>query len=414
MDKKEPLRFIYIVDSFPPLNHQVGIRTLEISKRLVKQNIFPIILTQKIKKNSSLNYSFMNSIPESLDIYRSYLFESKNRYRFFLIFNFFRLAFYLGCIPLFFLKIKRILRKNKTVKFIYASGPSFYTFIIGYLLKKKYLLPLVVEYRDPWSFNPYSEEHVQKLIKRIDSSIEKRILSFADIIITVSPALKSFLQKNFPIISKKSIFSIASGLNINKLKNYSRKNPQEIIFTFTGTLYYKRNIEPLLKIISELKQEMFFKDINFTLKIYGTTLGIDLHKLVKKYNLKDLVLIGGLIPRTKALEEIKKSDLAVHIGENLNYPTIAFKVWDYLSCRKKILYLGREDSYTAYFLKNNNFGITLPLEDLNEGKFILRDLLNDLIDSNFKTIIEDNLINDFTWDKRVKEFINKVVNNFKE
>ena len=45
MDKKESLKFIYIVDSFPPLNHQVGIRTLEISKRLVKQNIFPIILS---------------------------------------------------------------------------------------------------------------------------------------------------------------------------------------------------------------------------------------------------------------------------------------------------------------------------------------------------------------------------------
>ncbi len=412
MDKKESLKFIYIVDSFPPLNHQVGIRTLEISKRLVKQNIFPIILTQKIKKNSSLNYTFMNKIPDSLNIYRSYLFESKNRYRFFLIFNFFRLAFYLGCIPLLFLKIKRILRKDKKVKFIYASGPSFYTHIIGYLLKKKFLLPLVVEYRDPWSFNPYIEEQVQNFIKRIDLSIEKKILNIADIIITVSPVLKSFLKKNFPFIANKPIFSISNGLNINKFKNHLKKDNQEIVFTFTGTLYYKRNIEPLLKIISELKQENFFKNKNFSMKIYGTTLGIDLHKLVKKLKINNLVFIGGLIPRTKALEEIKKSDLAIHIGENFNYPTIAFKVWDYLSCRKKILYLGREDSYTAKFLKEYDLGLTITINDLIKGKSILKNLLTQLNNDEFERTFDEKLLEEFSWDNKVAQFITRIIKNF--
>lgn len=46
------ISFLYITYDFPPKGMQSGIRALEISKRLVKKKICPIILTTKIEKNT--------------------------------------------------------------------------------------------------------------------------------------------------------------------------------------------------------------------------------------------------------------------------------------------------------------------------------------------------------------------------
>jgi len=409
-ENKDIINFIYILVSFPPIIHQNSIRALEISKRLVKERISPIFLTQKISKKSQVNYSLLNELPPSLKIYRTFYFESINRYRFFIFFNIFRLAFFLGVLPLLFLKIKKLLRKKRNIKFIYASGPHFYTHIIGYLLKKKSNLPLIVEYRDPWSFNPYNEEKVPWLFKKIDLSIEKRILKSADLIITVSSALNDFMRNKFPILKNKPIYSIANGLNIKKIEKYSKPDAENIIFTFTGTLYDKRSIEPLLMIISRLKNEKFFDNFKFLIKIFGTHRGIDLKDIIKRLRIENLVYLGGMIPRSKALDEILKSDLAIHIGENLDYPTIAFKVWDYLSCQKKILYLGNENTYTANFIKENNFGTIIPINNLEHGKKRLKRLLNDIKNNKYDNSIDNEKLRDFTWEKKAKKFLKIVIN----
>ena len=410
MNGKDLIKFIYIIHSFPPLKLQVGIRALEFSKRFVKENIFPIIITQKIKKKSALNYSLVKEIPASLKIYRTNFFESDNRIKFFLISNLFRLAFFLGNIPILFKKVKKKLKTKQNAKFVYASGPFFYTHMIGYLLKKKYKIPLVVEYRDPWSFNPYYDNGRRGIIEHIDLLIERKILKNADIIITVSTALSSFLKTNFPFLRNKPIISISNGLNLQNISNYDEKDPQKIIFTFTGTLYEKRNIIPLLKIISELKKDNILSGSKFKIKIYGKQYGINLEKAIKELDIEDLVYLGGLVPRDEALKEIIKSDLAIHVGENLDYPTIAFKVWDYLSCRRKILYLGREDSFTANFFKKNSFAVIIPINNLGKGKEVLKDLLDDFAQEKFNNRINEKELSEFKWDKKAKKFIEKIVN----
>ncbi|MBA7587376.1 hypothetical protein ES708_29405 [subsurface metagenome] len=131
--------------------------------------------------------------------------------------------------------------------------------------------------------------------------------------------------------------------------------------------------------------------------------------IIKKLNIGDLVKLGGFVPRSTALNEILKSNLAVHIGENLNYPFIAFKVWDYLSCRKKIIYLGRQDSYTSKFLQKYDLGIILPINNILKGKENLRDLLNSIKTNNYNYYLNEEMLKKFSWDKRVEKFINKIV-----
>lgn len=79
--------------------------------------------------------------------------------------------------------------------------------------------------------------------------LEKKIHEFVKLIITVSPKLNSFLRKSSPYLKEKLIFSIVNGMNIQLDYEIIKNRNQEIIFTYTGSLYSKRSIIPLLKIM---------------------------------------------------------------------------------------------------------------------------------------------------------------------
>jgi len=125
---KNKLKFLYIVDKFPPAGMQAGIRALELSKEMVKENILPIILTKKFKKNELYNIQKIKEIPKELKIYRTHFCELKIKNKLILkILEVFRFDYYLEWIPFGYFKAKNLISKNN-FKFIYASGPPFYSY----------------------------------------------------------------------------------------------------------------------------------------------------------------------------------------------------------------------------------------------------------------------------------------------
>jgi glycosyltransferase involved in cell wall biosynthesis len=311
--------------------------------------------------------------------------------------------------PLLYYDIKLFLKTHKDIKFIYATGPEFFSHILAYILSLKFNLPLVVEYTDPWYQNPYKEGRTRWLEKKIDYIIEKQILSSADIIVSLSEFLNSILKKNFPFIRNKQIFSIEDGLNLQDIKTVQERTENKIIITYAGTIYGRRNILPLFKVISDLKKENFFDAVKILFKIYGKYPKNIFERILKKLNIEELFYLGDFLSRSEIIEEIKRCDLALHIGENLDYPTIAFKVWEYLSCRKKILFLNIEHSYRSNFIRNNELGFILPIDDLNKAKRIFRNLIFDLKNKEIETSIDKNKLKEFSWEKRAQKLINNVL-----
>ena len=407
------LNFLYIVDNFPPNGRQSGIRAYEFSKRLIDERIYPIVLTQRNEENTQIISTDLEKaqILSKIEVYRTKSFNYNNKILDYLLKYFLKLNTYLHWIQYAYFKGKKILKKNKNIKFIYASSPHTNCIIAAYLLKKKFNLPLIIEYRDPWSFNPYAHKNWFWLNKKIDLYLEKKILKSANLIITVSHPLIQFLRNYFPFLRNKPMFSISSGLTLIPNERNKEKK-KDIVLTFVGSLYAKRDIVPLFKLISLLKKEGFFNNLNFRMNVFGIFDEKRLHHIVNILNVEDLIHIGSFILRTEAFKKVFNSDLAVHIGGNIPYPTLAFKVWDYLSCGKKILFFGLKESYTAEFLKKNQLGFIIPIEDSNEGKETLKKILTDLKNDKIKTTIELDKLNEFSWDEKAKEFLNYVIKPF--
>ena len=79
--------------------------------------------------------------------------------------------------------------------------------------------------------------------------------------------------------------------------------------------------------------------------------------------------------------------------------------------RKKIIYLGREDSFTARFLKGNNLGFTIPVNDHELGvkKFI--SLIERLASNQINLEIDPKQLSNYTWDNLTPKLID-IFNKF--
>jgi glycosyltransferase involved in cell wall biosynthesis len=290
---------------------------------------------------------------------------------------------------------------------LYVSAPPFFTLPLGYLLKFFCKIPLIIEYRDPWSYNPYLKDTMTKSIENFYLKMEKRILNSADKIITISEGMKEFLLENFPETKNKRIYAIPHGINVDESEKITKRNniPKEITFTFTGNLYGLRDLEPLVKIVSTSHKLGKLNDMSLNIKIFGRYDSKHLTSLFKKYDVSKYFHLEGFVPRNVCLEEVYNSSLALHVGENFNYPTLSFKVLEYLSMRKKIVYIGREESHTAKFLKDNGLGITLPINSIEIGISRFEELLERIKNGEINTELDSKDLQEFTWDKRTSDLM---------
>jgi glycosyltransferase involved in cell wall biosynthesis len=291
--KKSGKSFLFIVNSFPPVNNQNSLRALEISKRLTEESINPIILTRRAERREPKDYALNKEVPKNLEICKTKIIELKRKFSLRTLFfkmttKIFYFYTYVHWVPFGYKAGKKILKNRKNIRFIYSTGPPYYSHIIAYLLKKKLKIPLLIEYRDPWNFNPYGLKKRKKLNHIINSKVERRILKSADTVIAISEPLKKFLILNFPEIKQKPFYIIANGLNIKDYIYPQKSTDEKITISFIGKLYGSRNIEPLLKIITDLKKQNFFEKLKFSLKIFGK---YDLAYLNKKIQTKKLKIV---------------------------------------------------------------------------------------------------------------------------
>ena len=404
---------LFISYHFPPFSKILSIRAAEFTQRLANNGYKIFIVSAKSDKNSYEDRELLEKVNSPMIkntkvfnlSFAKEGFQSKIK-KTTLYFEIFNLVLFLHWIPFAFLASRRIVKKNN-IKLIYVSAPPFFTLLLGFLLKFSCKIPLIIEYRDPWSYNPYLKDTMTKSLENFYLKMEKKALKSADWIIAISEGMKKFLLENFSETKSKRIHVIPHGINVDDIEKITKRsnNPKEITFTFTGNLYGLRDLEPLVKIVSTSHKLGKLNDISLNIKIFGRYDSKHLTSLFKKYDVSKYFHLGGFVPREVCLEEVYNSSLALHVGENLNYPTLSFKVLEYLSMRKKIVYIGREESHTAKFLKDNGLGITLPINSIEIGISRFEELLERIKNGEINTVLDSKDLQEFTWDKRTSDLM---------
>jgi len=273
----------------------------------------------------------------------------------------------IGWFPYAYRQGKKLMRTNQ-VDIIYAIGKPWTGFFVGYWLKKKYNIPLVIDFMDPWRTNLWTVKK-NSMLEKIQNYLEKFIVHRADFVIANTEESRRDIVNRLHI--ENSLTDVVScGYDSEDFKNLptAEKN-EKLTITHTGTFYLKRNPYSFLKALKELiearKIDPQKVEVNF--------IGINevneprLTELLENEPINKLVNQQNWVPHDKALEYMRNSDLLLLIQPDTTLQ-IPGKLYEYLATGKPVLALSQSDGAVANLIKKEKWGAAVDTDDIENIK----------------------------------------------
>ena len=359
-----PLKKVLIVAyHYPPLGGGGVFRTLKFTKYLPKFGYQPYVLTVKNPMYGTKDPTLLKEIPPEVKIFRTFSFEHR-------ILRAPRLLkislkwFYIpdeniGWLPFAVPAGTKIIKKEN-IDLIYATSPLWTSLLIGFLLKKKTKKPLVIDFRDPWTDNPFTE-YPTKIHESIEIKMEEKILTHSDYIITAGDLIKNSLIKRLPFVKQK-IEAITNGFDPDDFKNLKiRKQTNKFRIIHVGSIYGLLTAKSFLLALKELTEEKTNLREKIEIIFVGNY-GKETSILVKKFGLEDIVKLIGYVPHKKCLELMLNSQallLLITVEGPRGEGILTGKLFEYLASRKPIIAIAPENGAAANIIKSLKAGTVI-------------------------------------------------------
>lgn len=234
---------------------------------------------------------------------------------------------------------------------IFASGPPFTTLLIAHILSRVARLPLVVEFRDRWSDDPYYPPPPWR--RKLDMWLERHIVARSVSVVTVSEPWAEAYRLRYG----KPTLVVCNGYDAEEIgagpfqgspgKPYLR-------IVYTGGIYPgRRDPSPLFQ---ALESQNFSPD-DVRIEFYGTDPGMVL-PIARRYSVSHLVRVYPGVPHDVALRLQCEADilLLMQWDDPKEQGNVPGKFFEYLGARRPILVLGLADGVPASIVQERNAG----------------------------------------------------------
>ncbi|HHV34615.1 MAG TPA: glycosyltransferase family 4 protein [Syntrophomonadaceae bacterium] len=366
-------KVLIITYYYPPDGAIGGVRPFGIAKNIVKYGWEPIIITESdgqvngknitsytTEKISNMSFKASNVSSKVTDfVSRSSLCSNHDSKIYKFLRGFYDLVnypdpqynWYAPAVELG----SKIIEENQINVILSTSKPET-CHLVAKKLHEKYNIPWVADFRDLWSDNHYIYHN--KLIKLLQLRLEKKTISKASTITTVSVPLKKELES---IHKSGKVYSITNGFDVDNvlLAEMAPKVEEKFSILYTGNLYKgKRDPEMLFQSVSSLINDGILPKRSIKIDFYGND-NKWLTAMVGRYDLNEIVTLHGYIPRKEAIKRQQTAQLLLlltwdDIKDNGVYTG---KLFDYLAARRPILCIGSKESVVAELLSDTKAGI---------------------------------------------------------
>jgi len=253
------MKVLMIAYSFPPSGMSGVYRTLGFIKHLPENGYHPTVLTVPEDSYPVKDYSLLNDVSEEVGVVRIPYWGAKTQ-RFFTkkekviakkrssaikaIIKWTSIPDNMNrWIPNAYFAGKKII-KRENIDLIWSTSPDASTHLIALLLKRKFGLPWVADFRDPW-ISPFINNK-SLLWKKLNESLESRVINKADRMVTISGKLKEDLISRYPKINSEKILVITNGFEEEDFRGKKYYPTDKFTITDTGRFYGKRTPLPFL------------------------------------------------------------------------------------------------------------------------------------------------------------------------
>jgi glycosyltransferase involved in cell wall biosynthesis len=250
--------------------------------------------------------------------------------------------------------------KDNPVDAIITTGPPHSVNRIGYLLKKKFNLPWIADFQDPWTqVDYYQHFKISSWAHKRHRKMENQVFDNADLITIVSDSWKIDLKK----IGAKDVEVIPLGYDPDDFTN-SVDLDSYFTISHLGLLGQDRNPSSFLKVVKDLCTEDQSFAEQFRLQLVGKV-NVELQNQITDLKLEEQVIYRGQVNRMEALKMMQASHLLLLLLNKAGNVSgrIPGKVFEYIGAKRPILSLGPEGTDIGRMLHQSNSGEQIDYEN---------------------------------------------------
>ena len=391
--KKKVLIITYY---WPPSGGSGVQRWLKFSKYLRDFNIEPIIYTVDNPSYPIKDTSLESEIPLDLEVLKQPIFEpnyflsifgnnKKKESAGFLnpnptllgrFFQYVRANYFIPDARKFWIKpsVKFLSNylKNNEIDVVITTGPPHSMHIIGLVLKDKFKIKWISDFRDPWTEIDYFQQlPLTKKANKKHHQLEQEVLEKSDMVIVVGETMKKkFLKHNHNIeVLTNGFDSYENSLTIELDSNFS--------ITHVGSMNTDRNPTILWEVLYEISSENIDFKNNLRIKFIGK-IDDTVIQDIQVFNPKNIVRIPYLEHEEVRKYQASSQVLLLSINQVPNAKgIITGKIFEYLQAKRPILGIGPEDGDAAAILKKTNVGNIVGFNNKIELKAAVLKLYKD-------------------------------------
>lgn len=280
-------------------------------------------------------------------------------------------------------KALEALQRKEKIDVIFIPGPPWFTFLLGPAFKKRYGIPFVMDYIDPWVSDWTAEARFPSkrwMYHKLAVHYEKKVVREASFITAVSQGINEDLMKRYPDFPKDRYTAMPYGSDPDDFSALEKLGvsppdfkPNDGLFhiCFTGALQ-PRGFEILRMLFRTVKgfstaQPALFEKIR--LRFYGTsnqTAGFGQYRVLpvaQEFGLeKQVTEIPERIPYLESLAVQKSASINVVTGSTDRYYH-ASKLYPCLLAGKPILAICHEEASIAEVMRRLNVDTCVTFKD---------------------------------------------------
>lgn len=234
---------------------------------------------------------------------------------------------------------------------IYSTAPPFTSHLVGSLLKRRWGVPLVTDFRDPWTGNPFRIP-TGGMVDRWDRFLEKSVFATSDLVIANTPQMGEGFKRKYPQHASK-IRVVTNGFDPEDFLDIvgKREEPENnLLLIHPGSLYGQRNPMNFLRAMKEAVEKGC---ATLRVQLIGPCQqfeGKSLPEHLRDMGLEEHVQLRPSVGHREILSLMKGADglLLFSQGTDLQVPA---KLFEYMALEKPIVAVCEEKSATGEILR---------------------------------------------------------------
>jgi glycosyltransferase involved in cell wall biosynthesis len=264
--------------------------------------------------------------------------------------------------------------KSNQIDAIFADGPPHTNNVIAMKLSKKYGIPYLADFQDPWTQVDYYD--LFPLTSWADSKhkrLEQEVFRQASKITIASPSWKTDLEH----IGAENVDVLYWGYDEDDFSDLEAIENPYFSIAHIGLMGFDRNPDLLFKVLGELKEEdqQFNQDLKI---ILVGQIDYSIKKKISEYNLDLNVEYHGIVDRIAALKIAKGSSLLLLLLNKAKNAKgrLPGKLYEYLRLRRPVLTLGLKNSDAEQIIDDTLSGESVEYDDTGKIRDFILDSYN--------------------------------------